>query len=64
MLEGRQIQLRPVREGDLDRLYEAHLAIRARGAFFNEGRNQDVLLYSLLRTDPRPWQTEATADRG
>jgi ribosomal-protein-alanine N-acetyltransferase len=26
-----------------------------RGAFFNDGRNQDVLLYSLLRTDPRPW---------
>jgi RimJ/RimL family protein N-acetyltransferase len=29
-----------------------------RGAFFNDGRNQDVLLYSLLRTDPRPWRTE------
>jgi RimJ/RimL family protein N-acetyltransferase len=27
----------------------------ARGAFFNDGRNQDVMLYSLLRTDPRPW---------
>jgi RimJ/RimL family protein N-acetyltransferase len=27
----------------------------ARGAFYNEGRNQDVLVYSLLRTDPRPW---------
>lgn len=27
----------------------------ARGAFFNGGENQDVLLYSLLRTDPRPW---------
>ena len=27
----------------------------ARGAFFNGGRNQDVLIYSLLRTDPRPW---------
>jgi [ribosomal protein S5]-alanine N-acetyltransferase len=26
-----------------------------RGAFFNAGLNQDVLLYSLLRTDPRPW---------
>jgi RimJ/RimL family protein N-acetyltransferase len=26
-----------------------------RGAFFNDGRNQDLLLYSLLRTDPRPW---------
>lgn len=30
-----------------------------RGAFFNDGRNQDVLLYSLLRTDPRPWGTPA-----
>jgi RimJ/RimL family protein N-acetyltransferase len=28
----------------------------ARGAFFNEGRSQDVLLYSLLRTDRRPWR--------
>jgi RimJ/RimL family protein N-acetyltransferase len=28
----------------------------ARGAFFNHGRNHDVLLYSLLRTDPRPWR--------
>ena len=28
----------------------------ARGAFFNDGRNQDVVLYSLLRTDPRPWR--------
>lgn len=27
----------------------------ARGAFYNDGRNQDVLIYSLLRTDPRPW---------
>jgi RimJ/RimL family protein N-acetyltransferase len=27
----------------------------ARGAFFNDGRNQDVMIYSLLRTDPRPW---------
>ena len=26
-----------------------------RGAFFNHGENHDVLLYSLLRTDPRPW---------
>ena len=32
-----------------------------RGAFFNGGRNHDVLLYSLLRTDPRPWHTEAEA---
>jgi len=29
-----------------------------RGAFFNDGRNQDVLVYSLLRSDPRPWHTE------
>ncbi len=33
----------------------------ARGAFFNDGRNQDVVLYSLLRTDPRPWHD--TVDR-
>lgn len=31
----------------------------ARGAFFNGGRNQDVLVYSLLRTDPRPWHPAA-----
>ena len=27
----------------------------ARGAFWNDGRSQDVLVYSLLRDDPRPW---------
>jgi [ribosomal protein S5]-alanine N-acetyltransferase len=27
----------------------------ARGAFFNGGRSQDVLLYGLVRSDPRPW---------
>jgi [ribosomal protein S5]-alanine N-acetyltransferase len=27
-----------------------------RGAMFSGGRSQDVLLYSLLRTDPRPWR--------
>lgn len=32
----------------------------ARGAFFNGGRNQDVLVYSLLRTDPRPWHGPAS----
>jgi ribosomal-protein-alanine N-acetyltransferase len=26
-----------------------------RGVFFNGGRNHDLLLYSLLRDDPRPW---------
>ena len=31
-----------------------------RGAFFNDGRNQDVVLYSLLRTDPRPWHDVAS----
>ena len=31
-----------------------------RGAFFNNGRNQDVLLYSLLRTDPRPWHADVS----
>ena len=30
----------------------------ARGAFFNDGRNQDLLVYSLLRTDPRPWHDD------
>lgn len=32
-----------------------------RGAFFHDGRNQDVLLYSLLRTDTRPWRAATTA---
>lgn len=27
----------------------------ARGAFFNNGHNVDVLIYALLRDDPRPW---------
>ena len=35
----------------------------ARGAFFNDGRNQDVVLYSLLRTDTRPWAEPVHADR-
>jgi len=30
----------------------------ARGAFFNGGRNQDLLIYSLLRSDPRPWRAD------
>jgi [ribosomal protein S5]-alanine N-acetyltransferase len=33
-----------------------------RGAFFNDGRNQDVLLYSLVRTDPRPWHRADATD--
>jgi len=32
---------------------------RVRGAFFNAGRNHDVDLYGLVRTDPRPWHVEA-----
>jgi ribosomal-protein-alanine N-acetyltransferase len=31
----------------------------ARGAFYNDGRNQDVLVYSLLKSDPRPWRSDA-----
>jgi RimJ/RimL family protein N-acetyltransferase len=31
----------------------------ARGAFFNAGRSQDVVIYSLLRTDARPWRPGA-----
>jgi RimJ/RimL family protein N-acetyltransferase len=27
----------------------------ARGAFFNDGSSQDLLVYSLLRTDDHPW---------
>lgn len=30
-----------------------------REPFFHRGRNVDVLMYSLLRTDPRPWRTDA-----
>jgi ribosomal-protein-alanine N-acetyltransferase len=35
-----------------------------RGAFFNAGRNQDLLLYSLLRDDPRPWHGAPRRRRG
>ena len=35
-----------------------------RGAFFNDGRNQDVLVYSLLRDDPRPWHAIEGETRG
>lgn len=33
----------------------------ARGAFFNGGRSQDSLIYSLLRTDARPWHGQGSA---
>ncbi len=33
----------------------------ARGAFFNGGRNDDLLIYSLLRDDPRPWSKASSA---
>jgi ribosomal-protein-alanine N-acetyltransferase len=29
-----------------------------RGAFFNHGQSNDVLMYSLLRDDPRPWRVD------
>lgn len=29
-----------------------------REPFYHRGRNVDVLMYSLLRTDPRPWGSE------
>ncbi len=32
-----------------------------RGAFFNAGRNQDLVIYSLLRSDPRPWHVDGTS---
>lgn len=32
----------------------------ARGAFFNDGRSQDLLICSLLRTDERPWHAAPT----
>jgi len=47
MLEGRRIRLRPVREADLDRLYEAHTAIAARGAYFP----LDVMSESTFRKE-------------
>jgi RimJ/RimL family protein N-acetyltransferase len=31
----------------------------ARGAFYNNGQPNDVLIYSLVRSDPRPWHTAA-----
>ena len=37
MLEGQRITLRPVREADLDRLYDAHTAIAARGPYYPLG---------------------------
>ena len=32
-----------------------------REPFFHRGRNVDVLMYSLLRTDPRPWRSDVSA---
>lgn len=31
-----------------------------RGAFFRDGRSQDVLPSLLLRDDPRPWEVAET----
>ncbi len=36
----------------------------ARGAFFNDGHNVDVLVYSLVRGDPRPWRAEPARQPG
>jgi ribosomal-protein-alanine N-acetyltransferase len=33
-----------------------------RQPFFHGGENVDVLMYSLLRTDPRPWREAATPE--
>lgn len=57
MLRGDRVELSLIRERDLDACWEAQANIANRGGFFNGGRNHDVLLYSLLRSDPRPWQT-------
>jgi [ribosomal protein S5]-alanine N-acetyltransferase len=35
----------------------------ARGAFFHGGRSVDVLIYSLLRDDPRPGRDERSSSR-
>jgi [ribosomal protein S5]-alanine N-acetyltransferase len=35
----------------------------ARGAFFNDGRSNDVVIYSLLRGDLRPWHDVAAGAR-
>ena len=37
MLSGRLVRLRPVREKDLDALYDAHIDLRNRGSFFPLG---------------------------
>jgi hypothetical protein len=37
MLKGRLIELRPARESDLDSIYEAHMNIADRGAYFPRG---------------------------
>jgi len=35
----------------------------ARGAFFNAGRSQDLLIYSLTRGDQRPWRDNPASTR-
>ena len=35
-----------------------------RGAFFNDGRSHDLLIYSLVRTDRRPWAAESHVATG
>jgi L-amino acid N-acyltransferase YncA len=33
-----------------------------RDPFYHRGRNVDVVMYSLLRTDPRPWRDGGAAE--
>lgn len=47
MLDGERVRLRPVREADLDRLYDEHIRLRSRGEFYPLG----VLSESAFRKE-------------
>jgi [ribosomal protein S5]-alanine N-acetyltransferase len=51
MLRGRQITLRPVRAADLDELYERHIDIDNRGAFFPRGVMSESAFRKRFDTD-------------
>jgi hypothetical protein len=48
----------PVREADMDAMYDAHVEIANRGRFFPRGvlSRRGSLQASLLRSDARPWE--------
>ncbi len=57
MLDGSQVGLRPVREADLDRLWEAHVDIANRGEFFPRGVRSESA-FRRTHAETGMWEAE------